>query len=102
MGQAIVRKANGTASIGDNWKWLQRDFEERPIKFATGYNKEPIRHQYINPVLKTLARKMRGVEKKHEATNPKAVLTKAFLMQRFETLAVRRDNLQERLALRAR
>jgi hypothetical protein len=97
MGEARVRELNGTPSIGDSWKWAQRDFEERPVKFKLDANKNPIRHKYIHPVLKKLNRLMARTERKHEAANPKAVLTIASLESRFEALSAKRDKLIKRL-----
>jgi hypothetical protein len=92
MGQARQRALNGTPSIGDNWKWAQRDFEERPVQFFNGR-----RHNFVHPVLKKLNKQMRRIEKKHEATNPKAVLTIAMLTDKFEKFSARRDKLIEKL-----
>jgi hypothetical protein len=90
MGQARQRALNGTPSIGDNWKWAQRDFEERPAHFL-------VRHNYHHPVVKKLNRLMKRIEKKHEVTNPKAALDLAFLAGRFEKLSAKRDAILDRL-----
>jgi hypothetical protein len=97
MGQARVRQLNGMASNGDNWKWLQRDFEERPVQFMLDGDKNPISHPYINPAIKRLNRKMRGIEKKYEATNHRAILSRSLLVQRLETMELRKVELMKRL-----
>lgn len=90
MGQARQRELTGVASIGDNWKWDQRDFEERPVNYL-------ITSRYLHPGIKKLNKQLRRIEKKHETTNPKAVLTIAMLTGKFEKFSARRDALIERL-----